>query len=290
MENIIWKPIIVKGYENLYMASNDGQIKNAKTNKNLSLSIRNGYQSVCLYNGELNTKKTFNVHILVGNSFLENKKDGDIINHKNGIKTDNHITNLEYTTYKGNALHALKTGLYVPHTKKVKQYDMSNVFIAEFNSIIDAANQTNTSDRHISDVCKSKRKSAGGFKWKYSDDFIDNIMHNFDTVNAKQIDGYSNYRVDLNGNIFSNRSKKILIPRELPSGYMCVGLSNKDGKKDFYVHRIVALAYLEKDLNKTHVNHKNGIKNDNRLENLEFCNQSENMIHHNNLKIIQKVN
>ena len=54
----------------------------------------------------------------------------------------------------------------------------------------------------------------------------------------------------------------------------------KDGKRyDFTVHRLVAIAFLEKPFDKDIINHINGIKTDNRVENLEWCNSSENTIH-----------
>ena len=54
----------------------------------------------------------------------------------------------------------------------------------------------------------------------------------------------------------------------------------KDGKRyDFTVHRLVAIAFLDKPENKEIINHINGIKSDNRIENLEWCTASENVIH-----------
>lgn len=62
-------------------------------------------------------------------------------------------------------------------------------------------------------------------------------------------------------------------------GYLRCNLK-KDGKRyDFTVHRLVALSFLKEDKKRVFVNHKNGIKTDNKLENLEWCTLSENTEH-----------
>lgn len=71
---------------------------------------------------------------------------------------------------------------------------------------------------------------------------------------------------------------KILRPRKHTQGYLRVTLTNQ---KDEFVHRMVAIAFLNKTAE--FVNHKNGIKSDNRVDNLEWVTQSENNIHAFNL-------
>lgn len=60
---------------------------------------------------------------------------------------------------------------------------------------------------------------------------------------------------------------------------MYVTLSNGKSKKNIYVHRLVAMIFLENLENKNFVNHKNKIKDDNNVCNLEWVTHSENMIH-----------
>lgn len=64
-----------------------------------------------------------------------------------------------------------------------------------------------------------------------------------------------------------------------PKGYFRCNLKKDGSRFDFTVHRLVADAFLEKPIGKNIINHINGIKTDNRVENLEWCNASENVIH-----------
>jgi hypothetical protein len=94
--------------------------------------------------------------------------------------------------------------------------------------------------------------------------------------------------------IFGNKKEIFLKPSKNRKGYLNVKLCKKsDGvcsEKSVIIHRLVANEFLENTLNKPQVNHKNGIKDDNRVENLEWATGSENVIHAlvNNLKISQK--
>ena len=82
------------------------------------------------------------------------------------------------------------------------------------------------------------------------------------------------YIIDESGNIYRK-----LTPNESIQGYQRLGLRTKGKRKWFNVHRLVAQTFIPNPDNKPFVNHIDGNKSNNHVENLEWCNQSENMIH-----------
>lgn len=88
----------------------------------------------------------------------------------------------------------------------------------------------------------------------------------------------TNYSIDELGNVFNIFNKK-LSPAMDSKGYLRYGLSINKQLVTKKAHRLVAQAFIPNPLNKPCVNHKNGIKSDNRVENLEWVTFKENTTH-----------
>ena len=130
-----WKKIYIDGHESFYSISSLGRVRNDSTKTFLKGSIsKNGYQIVHLRN---RMDKMCSVHRLVMIAF-EPREAMEVlqVNHKNGIKTDNRLENLEWST-------ALENGLQSKKMKPCYQYDLEGNFLAEFVNSRDAAKKLN---------------------------------------------------------------------------------------------------------------------------------------------------
>ena len=133
------------------------------------------YLLIDLYkNGKAYTKL---VHRLVAEAFIPNPENKREVNHKNGIKTDNRVQNLEWVTSSENVRHSYdvlhrcssmkgRTGKKHPFSKAVLQIK-DNKIINTYYSIGDAERATGIPTTRIVACCKNKIKTAGGFGWQY---------------------------------------------------------------------------------------------------------------------------
>jgi len=118
----IWKD--VDGYENYYRVSNNGKVLSVIKSKHIILKQRvtkYGYCAVNIRNEQ--NKRNVSVHRIVAIAFIPNPENKREVNHKDGIKTNNSIENLEWVTRSENCYHSYKTGLRIPTMSGVDRYN-----------------------------------------------------------------------------------------------------------------------------------------------------------------------
>lgn len=104
----IWESI--NGYEGLYDVSNLGRVRSLKraTTRGIVLkqTMKHGYMHVCL--SKENKPSTKSVHRLVAEAFIANPMNKPVVNHIDGDKTNNAVSNLEWATHSENELHSFR--------------------------------------------------------------------------------------------------------------------------------------------------------------------------------------
>ena len=159
----IWKDI--KNYEGLYQISNLGRVKSLWYGREkilIPVKLKNGYLRVILCkNGIL---KTYYVHRLVAEAFLDNPNNLPQVNHKDENKQNNNVENLEWCTNEYNINYGTRTERC---SKKVYQYTIDNILIKKWNSIAECE-RNGFKHSLIIYCCQGKRKTHKGFKWSYS--------------------------------------------------------------------------------------------------------------------------
>ena len=287
METEIWKNIT--DFPN-YEISNLGNIRNSN-NKYIMKPFTNeaGYLRISLYNDTVKRKK-FYIQRLVAQEFLENIENKPTVNHINNNPLDNRCCNLEWSTMKEQNIHKYKTNnkfekrsniksiwrLNPITLEKIEKYESTTQAVKwiKENNLTKTNNELNLSQK-LTNVSKGKNKTAYGFKWEY--EYINN-QNTIDNEIWKEIPFViveaSNYFISDYGRIKNNRGE-ILNLRANKHQYINV----KINKISIGVHRLVALVFLPNPNNKEFVNHIDGNKTNNKLNNLEWATCLENNLH-----------
>jgi hypothetical protein len=191
MEVEVWKDI--KGYEGIYLVSSRGRIKSLerKVKRNAAGDLRihrtrimnlhkttSGYLFWRAFD-----KKNISVHRTVVTAFIGPIPPKHTVNHKNGIKLCNDLSNLEIMSYSENHLHAFrilnrkptnlgKFGRLHNVSKPIIQLDMEGNKIKEWDNARQASREEGFSFKHISNVCRGRQETHRGFKWMFKHKII----------------------------------------------------------------------------------------------------------------------
>lgn len=145
-----------------YEVSNEGRVRNAKTKRILKTNHnQKGYEQICLRKNK--EPVTRSVHRVVADSFFAGDHDGYDVNHIDGNKTNNHISNLEFCTRKENVIHAFKTGLKRP-SRQVKIRVIETGIVYE--SIHECGRSIGCNPTIIGQCLSGRQKSCNGYHFE----------------------------------------------------------------------------------------------------------------------------
>lgn len=170
----IW--VDIKGYEREYKISSFGTVKSLKRfckhsqnvlrivpERILKVDKTGDYCTV-----SLRSKEKHFLHRLMAISFIPNPENKPQVNHKDGNKFNNKLSNLEWNTRSENQFHAnrvLKIS-HAFHSRPVIQYSLAGGRIKRYKSQWEAHRQTGISQGNIGMCVRGERKIAGGYYWK----------------------------------------------------------------------------------------------------------------------------
>jgi hypothetical protein len=285
-DNENWSDI--EEFEN-YEVSNLGRVRNIKTRRILKTCNHGGYVIVGL--SSKCKRKTFPVHRLVAKAFIPNPENKPHVNHIDKNTLNNNVNNLEWNTALENNIHKCEGLIQTTNQNKcVYRIDKdTNIKLQKYDSIESAgiwlyennlAKNIHSGRTNVSNAIRGVYKSSFGFIWEVESQ----LSHENEIWKEIKIENFEceNYYISNLGR-FKN-SKRIIMKDYKPhhSGYIYVRVN----KKKFSLHRLVSLMFIPNPENKPFVNHIDGNKVNNCLDNLEWVTCAENNKHNytNNIK------
>ena len=256
-----------------YKVSSLGRLQSKHGTRRRKKPASDGYIKLGLVHKSDKTIQ-FCLHVIVAKAFILNPDNKPYVNHINGVRDDNAVTNLEWSTASENN-HKAVNRRKVDCGRRIAQYAMDGVtLIQEWASPAEAGAALGMrSSKNIASVCGGSRTHSMGFIWKYvveQSDLPGEVWKEV-VVNEVVVKVSSHGRVSR-----SNGAIRTSTLRPTANGYVSVNIRRKQP----LVHRLVMAAFIgPAPPGKPFVNHKDGKRDNNHVDNLEWVSTQENMEH-----------
>ena len=281
----------------MYEVSSFGSIRNKFTKQKRKFNTVFDYYHVTLWNPETKAHTNCIVHRLVAKAFIENPENKPTVNHKDKNIHNNNISNLEWSTMKEQHEHKNASIAKKPlgtgnGLRKISRINITtNTVLEEYSSITHAIkwlcdnNVTNYKEftgvvynrlrARLINAAKGRDNSAFGYLWKYTVSENENTATNeqWDAIKPEYINNATGFQINKHGQIRNSKTGRIL--KHTLNKYYLVSIM----KKNYPIHRLLALMYIPNPANKPEVNHKDKNRLNNSLVNLEWMTAKENCIH-----------
>lgn len=175
--------VLDDGYED-YFVYRDGRVESNKSSKHIILKPdidKDGYHIYRLYNNKTKKNKAYKGHRLVAMAFIDNSNNLPLVNHKNGIKSDNRVENLEWCTNSQNIKHAYENNLAIPYIRGYKILDIhTNEIVCKCHSYDFLMELTGFKYSYLTEIHSKGLIFFDGYKIlkENSVDFSDNTLYN----------------------------------------------------------------------------------------------------------------
>lgn len=178
----MWKAI--KGTNGMIEVSDDGSVRSLLRGTPRVLKTQKDSKGYHRLRVTINRKKmSFKVHREVARAFIDNPNNLPQVNHKNGIKDDNSVENLEWVSNRENAHHAIKSGLWasVIEGSRRENEKRKTPIIGHYTGDCSASSRYFESiseaervigSRHIVDVLKGRRTHTKGWSFSYAEEVM----------------------------------------------------------------------------------------------------------------------
>ena len=264
----IWKEI--KHYNlNNFEISNFSRIKNKKNNTIIDYTdVKDNKYIITSLTNNLGESINIQIHRIVALTFIPNPDNKPIVDHINGIKSNNNVNNLRWV----NNVESNNNRNYAKITKvrynPVNQYDLEGNLLKEWSGLQEIKEELKLlygSYCSVKNCILGNSKTAIGYIWKKKEDKIDGEIWKTILIDGNNIPVSNLGRVKVKTGRITTGS--------LYNGYYRLTVGNKT----YAVHRLVCIAFNHIDgYESLVVDHINRIKTDNRSENLRFTTQKEN--------------